>query len=279
MAYPKYNPIDVDMSIYPKRWLDVAPVSFEDALKQAQQLENQDTVNDINEQNLEDKKRDNEYESELGTTVQERLAAKQAAGEEEKLSTEEILDIANSVGFKYGKGKEIADRELRRSEAEANRALAERKLDRPLIRTISANGGLVEIDPDSGQLVNTIREPKASAKDEDDSEVVLKNPETGGSAKLNKKDPDYAEAYAMAVGNGFTVKIKNAGEMSEKEFQDMMSDKELFGTGKKSPPKETNTDKSASATLPDKRTFALDAKKRGLSKEEAEAEWASLGGK
>ncbi len=270
MAAPKYNPIDVDMSIYPKRWLDVAPVSFEEALKQAQQLENQETVNDINQQNLEDKKRDNEYESELGSTVQERLAAKKAAGEDERLSTEETLDIANSVGFKYGKGKEIADRELRRSEAAANRALAERKLDRPLIRSTSAYGGIVEIDADTGQVVNTIKEPREKpSKEDEQTEVVLRNPNNGQEARIDKRDPDYASAYAQAIGSGYTVKIKNAGEMSEKEFQDMLTDKELFGGKNKQPPKKPALDKTA---------FARDAKSRGLTKAEAEAEWASIGG-
>lgn len=207
MANKGYDPLDIDMKLIPKRWLDVPLMDFEDARAEAEAIQQAELVNDIRQQDLDDKTRSNDYEKKVAEEAQTILAGKKDRGEEAKLSSDELFDLANTLGIESGQTKEVLDRELRRSEAAANRALAERRLEKPIIRGTSAYGGLEVIDPETGQIIQTLKEPeKRPNADDKPKEIMMVNPDNGEVAKV---DADNPVALAGAIGAGYKMKFDN----------------------------------------------------------------------
>lgn len=208
-----YSPLGIDMRVFPKSWFDTDPMTFEDALMEAEKLQNAELSNDINQQNLSKKKKDLEYEDEFSKGFGERMKAREDAGETEPMSPDEIFDYANEVGLKYGKGEEVADRELRRSEAEAKRKLAEDRTSQPKVMVRSPFSDLVKIDPDTGETT-ILREGKEKpTKSTGNYPKTLVNPETLDFARAD--DP---ESEAVAKGSGFTMELDS--KISVKDYND-----------------------------------------------------------
>lgn len=114
MATEKYNPNPINYGIIPKQWLNTPVMSSEEAFMELEKLQNAELANEINQQNAEVLTRNNESEKELAKEYEAKMQAKAEAGEQGLLSPEDALSMVRENQLKYGKGKELADDELRR---------------------------------------------------------------------------------------------------------------------------------------------------------------------
>lgn len=271
MAFKTYNPLEIDKGFYPKAWFNSdQPMTLDEVLMEAEKLQNAELSNDINEYNLKTKKREQDYSEELAEGFKTKQAEKAAAGSTDPMTMDEIFDFANEIGLKHGRGEEVADREIKRIEAEAKRQKQEREENEPKVIVRSPYSDLIKIDPKTGETEVVMQAREKLGKGEKYPKTLV-NSETGEIAHAD--DP---ESEAIARSQGFD--LERDDKVSVREIEDMMfmrggrNGKRSFGDSSKvldefeSNPNKKNEDeepKKSSAVPPRKPGESIpDYKKR-----------------
>lgn len=166
----KYSANPINYGIIPKRWMDTPIMSFEDALLEQERLQNAELANEINSVKAEEGRAQQNARNQAREEYAQMMADRKAKGEKEELTGDDLLKMATKYDVATGDVGSAADREIRKADKGLANELAWERLNKPVYRSISANGGLVEITPDGKERV--IREPKSKPDAQDRRKTI-----------------------------------------------------------------------------------------------------------
>lgn len=189
MATEKYNPNPINYGIIPKQWLNTPVMSSEEAFMELEKLQNAELANEINTQNAERVTRENEAEKELAKEYEAKMQAKAEAGEQGLLSPEDALSMVRENQLKYGKGKELADDELRRLQIQSLDEDRKRRAEEAKYRAFSPYSDIYKEGETGLELYKQGKEkPKSEGRPR-----LLINPETYEVEQFSGDEADQLE--------------------------------------------------------------------------------------